>query len=170
MLNKHRTIIYQTEIFLSTKITLFKYNQSIVFISLSENAVAEFLARYPNERIAPGIVNELTYFQAYELGKPVAFSDIDVDYLKGTDFERNVWHALHTMRQTEVLTYGDLAIRAGYPKAIRAVASAVGRNPLTIINACHRIFPKNAGIGQYRYGSELKKKLIQLDGIELTNL
>ncbi|MFR8086471.1 MAG: methylated-DNA--[protein]-cysteine S-methyltransferase, partial [Leuconostoc gelidum] len=45
----------------------------------------------------------------------------------------------------------------------RAVASAVGKNPLTIINACHRIVPKSGGIGQYRYGSEMKQKLRQLD-------
>ena len=70
------------------------------------------------------------------------------------------------MRPTETLTYSDLAERANYPKAIRAVATAVGKNPLTIINACHRILPNQGGIGKYAYGPEIKQVLLSLDILE----
>lgn len=156
-------IIYDTMAFLDRQLTIFKQDDALVFVSLAIDGVKEFHLFYPNEQVMRATLIEMIDFQRYVTGRASDFSQLKINYLKGTLFQRDVWTAMHDMLPNETLTYGELAIRANHPTAIRAVASAVGKNPLTIINACHRILPKSGGVGQYRYGSETKQKLRQLD-------
>ena len=62
----------------------------------------------------------------------------------------------------QTITYGELARRIGRPTAARAVAQAVGRNPLLILQPCHRIVAAN-GIGGFSCGVEAKKILLDLE-------
>lgn len=156
-------IIYDTIPFLQRQLTVFKQADAVVFVSLADDGRQEFLADYPTATIQAGHVPELDLFRRYAAGETVDFRAIKIDYLQATPFQRAVWTALHEMTPTETLTYAELAARAQYPKAIRAVATAVGKNPLTIINACHRILPKQGGIGKYAYGSAIKQVLLSLD-------
>ena len=156
-------IIYDTIPFLQRQLTVFKQADAVVFVSLADDRRQEFLADYPTATIQAGHVPELDLFRRYAAGETVDFRAIKIDYLRATPFQRAVWTALHEMIPTETLTYAELAARANYPKAIRAVATAVGKNPLTIINACHRILPKQGGIGKYAYGSTIKQVLLALD-------
>jgi O-6-methylguanine DNA methyltransferase len=86
--------------------------------------------------------------------------------VRGTPFEEKVWAALRTIPYGTTVTYADLALRAQFPRRYaRAVAQAVGRNPLMIIVPCHRVVsstPKN--IGGYAYGVDVKKELLRLEG------
>ncbi|MCS8588103.1 methylated-DNA--[protein]-cysteine S-methyltransferase [Leuconostoc citreum] len=161
-------IIYDTMKFKNWQLTLFKDNDAIVFISFADDGVAEFSLQYPRMKLQYAKIPELRYFEQYLSGERVDFKSLNVAYLSGTPFQISVWHALHEVGKDEKLTYQQLAQRAGHPTAIRAVASAVGKNPLTIINPCHRILPKNGGVGQYHYGQALKKLLISLDDSETT--
>jgi O-6-methylguanine DNA methyltransferase len=81
--------------------------------------------------------------------------------LHGTDFQKSIWQSLLTIQSGETLTYSQLAAKAGKPKAIRAAASAVAKNPISILIPCHRILPKSGGVGHYGGGSHIKKSLLE---------
>lgn len=77
-----------------------------------------------------------------------------------TDLQRAVWEELTKIPYGTTLSYEELALRIGKPKAVRAVATAVGENPLSIIIPCHRIIRKSGEIGEYHWGSDTKEKLL----------
>ncbi len=91
--------------------------------------------------------------------------------IKGTAFQIKVWRTLFDVRPGEIISYSELARRAGYEKAVRAVASAVASNPVSIIIPCHRIvrnevfsFPEGKKVkdyGNYRWGRDIKRRLIE---------
>jgi len=76
----------------------------------------------------------------------------------------------HSVRRGETVTYGELAARAGNPKASRAVGSACARNPIPIVVPCHRVLPGSGGIGNYGGGPERKRVLLELEGVLPTSL
>lgn len=79
----------------------------------------------------------------------------------GSPLEKAVWNAILTrQKDTRLFTYSDLAQDIGKPKAVRAVASAVGRNPISYFIACHRVVHKNGDWGDYRWGSTQKRTLL----------
>ncbi len=80
--------------------------------------------------------------------------------LVGTDFQKKVWQALLTIPYGETATYSDQAIKVGDLKAIRAVASANGANPISIIVPCHRIIGKDGSLTGYRGGLNTKNFLL----------
>ena len=81
---------------------------------------------------------------------------------KGTAFQRAVWQELRKIPYGETESYGALAARLG--SSARAVGSAVGRNPLSIIIPCHRVLAADGGLTGYAGGLENKKKLLRLEG------
>jgi AraC family transcriptional regulator of adaptative response/methylated-DNA-[protein]-cysteine methyltransferase len=83
--------------------------------------------------------------------------------VRATDFEWQVWCALLSIPPGSVLSYSGLAERVGVPRAVRAVASAVGRNPVAYLVPCHRVVPKGGGIGGYRWGSAVKQQLLEME-------
>ena len=91
-------------------------------------------------------------------------NDLALD-LRGTDFQRDVWRALLDIPKGEVISYGDVANDIGRPKASRAVGSAVGENPVSLIVPCHRVVQSSGGLGNYGWGVELKKKILEEEGV-----
>lgn len=89
------------------------------------------------------------------------FSKYDIDLGMLTRFERRVLEETRRIRFGEVVTYGELARRAG-TNAVRATGNALARNPVPIIIPCHRVIAA-AGIGGYSGGLLIKKKLIKLE-------
>jgi AraC family transcriptional regulator of adaptative response/methylated-DNA-[protein]-cysteine methyltransferase len=81
-------------------------------------------------------------------------------YLRGTNFQIKVWEALLRVPPGSVVTYQDIAVAIGMPRAARAVGNAVGQNPLPVIIPCHRVIRKNGDFGDYGYGSARKKALL----------
>lgn len=81
----------------------------------------------------------------------------------GTPFQISVWQELITIPAGEVRTYSDIAHAIGSPKAVRAVGTAVGANPVSILIPCHRIVPKRGGIGNYYWGTSIKEKLLEME-------
>lgn len=78
----------------------------------------------------------------------------------GTTFQRQVWRELTRLKKGETITYGELAARIGRPTAVRAVATAVSRNPVAVLIPCHRVIRGDGQIGGYRWGAKLKKALL----------
>lgn len=96
-------------------------------------------------------------------------------YVRGTPLQVAVWREMFSLGPGELVTYSQLALRCGYPKAVRAVASAVGKNPFSLIVPCHRVLRSEAfnadgeinpnKLGNYYWGKELKLKILQMEGL-----
>jgi AraC family transcriptional regulator of adaptative response/methylated-DNA-[protein]-cysteine methyltransferase len=80
--------------------------------------------------------------------------------VQGTNFQIKVWEALLNIPQGAVTTYQQIAASIGKPKAVRAVGTAVGKNPIGYLIPCHRVIRKEGKLGQYRWGSGRKKAII----------
>ena len=94
-------------------------------------------------------------------------SNLSLD-LCGTAFQQKGWKALLQIPFGKTVSYSKVAHTIGQPTAIRAVASAIARNPVAIIIPCHRVVNSNGSLGQYRWGAQLKKRLIQWEHDALT--
>ena len=82
---------------------------------------------------------------------------------RGTDFQRAVWRELRTIPYGETRRYGEIAARLG--SSARAVGSAVGRNPISLIIPCHRVLGAKGALTGYAGGLERKEALLALEGV-----
>lgn len=80
--------------------------------------------------------------------------------LRGTPFQLKVWEALMRIPLGTVVTYADLAARIGAPRSARAVASAVGRNPVSWLIPCHRVIRNGGTISGYRWEPDTKRVIL----------
>jgi len=85
---------------------------------------------------------------------------IDLDLRGHTEFERDVWHKALEIPRGEVRPYGWIAAEIGRPKAVRAVGTALGHNPVPLIVPCHRVVRTDGSIGQYSLGGPANKRTI----------
>jgi AraC family transcriptional regulator of adaptative response/methylated-DNA-[protein]-cysteine methyltransferase len=86
--------------------------------------------------------------------------DVPLD-IRGTAFQTRVWKLLLSVREGEVVSYTELARRLGEPKAVRAVASACGRNRIAVLIPCHRVLRSDGSLGGYRWGLDRKQQLLE---------
>ncbi len=91
----------------------------------------------------------------------LSFEDFDTE---GTPFQKKVLEVLFSVPYGETISYKELAKHAGYPKAIRAVASVVAQNKHYIFIPCHRVVRSDGGLGQYGAGIERKAWLLKHEG------
>lgn len=87
--------------------------------------------------------------------------------LGGTPFQRTVWDSLHSIPFGKTKTYSEVAALIGSPKAARAVGAAVARNPLSILIPCHRVIGGDGSPNGYAGGTNRKRILLTLEGIDL---
>ena len=80
--------------------------------------------------------------------------------LMGAPFQIKVWEALLRIPSGHVTTYGEIAAAIGNPKAVRAVGTAVGRNPISLLIPCHRALRKTGGLGGYHWGLPVKRAIL----------
>ncbi|MBM4403225.1 MAG: methylated-DNA--[protein]-cysteine S-methyltransferase [Candidatus Cloacimonetes bacterium] len=83
--------------------------------------------------------------------------------LNGTPFQNQVWGALLSIPFGETVSYSDLAERSGRPRSVRAVANAIGSNPLPVIIPCHRVIGKDGSLTGFGGGLALKRYLLELE-------
>lgn len=121
----------------------------------------EHRSRFPEDRgyLAP-YLNE---FDDYWSGRLTRWS-VPLDIV-GTPFQKAVWRALMDIPYGTVVTYGAVAQAIGRPAAVRAVAAAVGKNPLSIIIPCHRVVGADNTLTGYGGGMALKERLLALEGV-----
>lgn len=81
-------------------------------------------------------------------------------YLAGTDFQMRVWEELLKIPVGSLKTYKEVATALNIEKGVRAVGSAIGRNPIAFLIPCHRVIRSDGGLGGYRWGLERKKRII----------
>ena len=83
--------------------------------------------------------------------------------MQGTPFQIEVWNELLNIPYGETRSYGEIAAAVGRPRAARAVGSAIGANPLSIIVPCHRVIGKNGSLVGFGGGLRLKERLLLLE-------
>jgi methylated-DNA-[protein]-cysteine S-methyltransferase len=121
------------------------------------------------------IVAMQRWLEAYWSNKNPSPRDVPLD-LHGTPFQRAVWQALLGIAFGRTRTYGEIAAQVGrgaVPRensgtAPRAVGTAVGRNPVSILVPCHRVIGANGSLTGYAGGLPRKEKLLQHEGVLLT--
>jgi len=115
-----------------------------------------------NEEIFTDLLRQL---DEYFAGKRRTF-EIDV-FPAGTDFQQKVWRELQNVPFGQTASYGEIATRIDNPKACRAIGMANGKNPIPIIIPCHRIIGKDGSLTGFGGGLDIKRKLLELEGISL---
>ena len=102
---------------------------------------------------------------AYAAGEPVDFRDVRVDPGPSTDFRRRVLRHCRRIPYGETLTYGQLAAKAGFPRAARAVGSCMAANRIPLIIPCHRVTAADGRAGGFSAvgGIRTKKRLLTME-------
>lgn len=83
---------------------------------------------------------------------------------EGTAFQQNVWQELQTIAWGDLRSYSEHAYRLGQPRSVRAIAAAIGKNPLSILVPCHRIIGQKGQLTGYAGGLENKSWLLAHEG------
>ncbi len=119
-----------------------------------EAAFADMSARWP----------EAQFVEATEAIRPQVSAALGggetVLHMIGAPFQVKVWEALLTIPSGHVTTYGEIAAAIGNPRAVRAVGTAVGRNPVSWLIPCHRALRKSGGLGGYHWGLPVKRAML----------
>lgn len=139
--------------------------KGICFVGSPDGTISELTTFLPQTKLVANQAAIAPYSEsltAYLDGDQTTWS-LPIDIIGGTPFQRSVWTALQAVPYGQTTTYSALAAQGGHPTAIRAVASAIGRNPLLMIIPCHRVYREDGQIGGYRGGLELKQTLHQLE-------
>jgi len=105
----------------------------------------------------------------YFEGRRTTF-DLDLDLSLAGGFRLEVLHELEQVPFGETTTYGELARRAGRPRASRAVGTTMATNPIALVLPCHRVLPAGGGLGNYGGGVAMKRRLLELEGIDTDGL
>ncbi len=120
-----------------------------------DTAMADLTARWPKanyekdeEALAPWVR------AAYEQSGDVKL------HLMGSGMQIKVWEALLSIPSGQVSTYSELAKAVGNPRAVRAIGTCVGRNPISWIIPCHRVLRKSGALGGYHWGLPIKRALL----------
>ena len=104
----------------------------------------------------------LENFISSSLGKAISKKQ-KIKFLVGTTLQKNVWTYLQSIPKGQTLSYSNLAVKLCLKSAVRAVASAVGKNPISILIPCHRIIRKDGSLGEYAWGRKMKRELLDIE-------
>jgi AraC family transcriptional regulator of adaptative response/methylated-DNA-[protein]-cysteine methyltransferase len=137
----------------------------VCFIGFAEPPAAlegDLRARFPKARIVPAgpELAETVRRVAAFIAEPAAALALPLD-LRGTAFQRQVWEALQRIPLGETRTYAGLAAEIGNPAAVRAVARACARNPVSLAVPCHRVVGADGDLTGYRWGVPRKAALLE---------
>lgn len=131
-----------------------------------QNLQQDLNARFPRADHRPaGASLQMTVGQVVEvIDNPRTGADIALPLdLQGTVFQRRVWDELRKIPVGSTISYTELAVKIGEPKATRAVASACAANKLAVAVPCHRVVTAGGKISGYRWGQERKRRLLKAE-------
>ncbi|MEB7436689.1 methylated-DNA--[protein]-cysteine S-methyltransferase [Mammaliicoccus sciuri] len=148
---------------LNKKLDIYASDEGLAFVGSfdKENEIHQFISNIEikenQDKVKPFIDQLNEYFN----GTRNSF-DLKID-INSSPFNEIVWQALTKISYGETTTYSDLANKINKPNAFRAVASAIGKNPLNIVIPCHRVIGKDGQLRGYRGGLEMKQSLLELE-------
>jgi AraC family transcriptional regulator of adaptative response/methylated-DNA-[protein]-cysteine methyltransferase len=122
--------------------------------------------RFPNATIVPddGTISAWVEGALAAIEHPADAPELPVD-VRGTAFQEAVWRELRKIPLGETRSYSDIAAAVGQPQAVRAVGTANGSNPVSIIVPCHRVIRSDGSLGGYGGGLPRKRKLLATEGV-----
>lgn len=120
----------------------------------------------PTQAAMQHLKKAATQLDEYFAGQRTEF-DVALD-MTGTEFQRGVWTALTEIPFGKSVSYAQHAQGLGNPKALRAVGSAIGKNPVSIIVPCHRVIGSSGAVTGYAGGVERKRFLLALEDIAVS--
>tara|TARA_R110000764_G_scaffold4874_4_gene19755 strand:- start:817 stop:1671 length:855 start_codon:yes stop_codon:yes gene_type:complete len=122
-------------------------------------ALEDLVARWPAARFVEDPMRLRPWVLA-AFGAADATLETAPLYLIGAPFQIKVWEALLRIPSGHVTTYSEIAQSIGNPRAVRAVGTAVGRNPVSWLIPCHRALRKSGGLGGYHWGLPVKRAML----------
>ncbi|MEO1453499.1 MAG: bifunctional helix-turn-helix domain-containing protein/methylated-DNA--[protein]-cysteine S-methyltransferase [Pseudomonadota bacterium] len=125
-----------------------------------DEAYKDMTSRWPAAEVIEDSATVAPLAQAAFGGEDTAL------HLIGAPFQIKVWEALLRIPTGHVTTYSDIARVIGNPKAVRAVGTAVGRNPISWLIPCHRALRKSGGLGGYHWGLPVKRAMLAWEAAE----
>lgn len=129
----------------------------------AEATMTDLLGRWPRARF---IEDPMALRPQAEEAFPASGEPAAKLFLIGAPFQIKVWEALLQVPAGHVTTYSDIARVIGHPKAVRAVGSAVGRNPISWLIPCHRALRKSGELGGYHWGLPVKRTMLAWEAAE----
>lgn len=126
---------------------------------MPEAPASKLLSTWPNATIRENPVKTRNISQQIFSRRSVSDSPLDL-YLSGTNFQINVWKALLRLPFGALTSYAEIAKIIHKPKAVRAVGTAIGANPIGYIIPCHRVIRQTGALGGYRWGLERKRAIL----------
>ncbi|MEB7065963.1 methylated-DNA--[protein]-cysteine S-methyltransferase [Mammaliicoccus sciuri] len=148
---------------LNKQLDIYASDVGLIFVSSfdKENEIHQFISNIEIKENQDKVKPYIDQLNEYFNGTRTTF-DLKID-INSTPFNETVWQALTKIPYGETTTYSDLANKIDKPNAVRAVASAVGKNPLNIVIPCHRVIGKDGQLRGYRGGLEMKQSLLELE-------
>ena len=124
--------------------------------------------RFPNADIRQddGTIRPWVDGALKAIAAPADAPEVPID-VRGTAFQEAVWSELRKIPLGETRSYADIAAAVGQPGAVRAVGTANGSNPVSVIVPCHRVIRSDGSLGGYGGGLDNKKKLLAAEGIAI---
>ena len=121
----------------------------------------DFIARWPKAQFIQSAENLARY-------ESVLFDDDHAVpmHLIGSPFYVKVWKALLEIPMGHASTYSDVALRAGNARAVRAVGTAIGKNPISWLIPCHRALRKDGSLGGYHWGRGIKRAMLAYEALK----
>ena len=122
---------------------------------------------FPNATIRKdeGSMAELVEGVLTAVDHPQTAPDLPID-VRGTAFQEAVWKELRKIPLGQTRSYADIAMAVGQPKAVRAVGTANGSNPVAVLVPCHRVIRSDGSLGGYAGGLDRKRKLLKAEGAD----
>lgn len=151
---KHKSAFYPTNI----GIIKISYDDKINAIE----RVDEIDTKNEKTKLTDRIIEEINL---YLNGKLKTFNFYDELNIIGTDFQKSVWNELIKIPYGETMTYKEIANNINNPKAIRAVGTAIGKNPFFIVIPCHRVIGSDGKLTGFAYGLDIKRKLLEIESV-----
>ena len=145
--------------------------RGVAFVQFGEDPGAlleQFRREFPNAALVASDAQEAPELDAWiaaldeHLGHGAPRPELPLD-LRGTAFQMKVWRFLLSVREGDVISYGELASGIERPQAARAVASACAANRIAVLVPCHRVLRGDGELGGYRWGLERKRALLDAE-------
>lgn len=160
-----KTLYYHQFMILGHTYLLATTAKGLAFVGSADGDLEELSDFYPNVQLIDDeskLSKAATELEAYLSGETKTF-DLKLD-ISGTAFQESVWKALKQIPYGQTKSYTQIAEEINNPKAVRAVGSAVGKNPVLMVIPCHRVVTKAGTVSQYRGGVTMKENLLSLEG------
>lgn len=135
----------------------FGEDESVLFEQLSKE--------FPNAELMVSAAQDSSELDSWMLALDLHINhnaprpDLPLD-IRGTAFQVKVWQFLLSIKEGDVLSYGEVAQQIECPKAVRAVGTACGKNRIGVLIPCHRVLRSDGSLGGYRWGLERKRTLL----------